>query len=451
MKFGLFFRAFLALIISAILLFPARAETLREALTSAYTNNPQISAALLSVRASVEDIALRKAGLLPSINANADFSASWINRGGTITTPATGSLGISYSQILFDNLKTNAQIEQARAYSEVAKQALRSATQNVLLSAASSYMDVVRETSLVQLRADNVSFYQAQLRSTKERLAVGTGTKTAVSQAKARLAQAVASYKSAINNLKSAQANYQRWVGHKPKNLRLAYDFADLLPNTLDDAQNLANRLHPAILTAKAQLRAAQSGSDAAKAAFGPTLRLIGNIGSSTDFVSGVTTPSASVKISLSVPIYQGGAMGASVRKANINQIKSEIDVLSAQNQVRAAVVSAWSGLQSAISQIEAANSAVYSSEQVLEGIIEEQKIGQRTMLDILNARADLTKAKESKIIAQSNKYVAAFSLIAATGRLSASDLGLPVKIPSADGNVAKVEDIWQDLRSLSE
>ncbi len=451
MKFSLFFRLFLALIFSAILSISSRAETLRDALASAYTNNPQILTALLSVKASLEDIELRRAGLLPTINASADFSTSWINRGGTITTPATGSLGISYSQILFDNLKTSAQIEQARAYSEVAKQALRSATQNVLLSAATSYTDVVRETRLVQLRAENVSFYQAQLLSSEERLAVGTGTKTAVSQAKARLAQAIASYKSAINNLKSAQAEYQRWIGHKPKNLRLAYDFANLLPNTLDDAQNLANKLHPAILTAKAQLKAAQYGSDAAKAAFGPTLRLIGNIGSSTDFVSGVTTPSASVKISLSVPIYQGGTIGASVQKANINQIKSEIDVLSAQNQVRAAVVSAWSGLQSSISQIEAAKSAVYSSEQVLAGIIEEQKIGQRTMLDILNARADLTKAKESEIIAQSNKYIAAFSLIAATGRLSASDLNLPVEIHSTDKYGTQIEDIWQDLRSLNE
>ncbi len=451
MKFSMSFRLLSCLFLVFGISNVARADSLRDALSSAYANNPQIAAALLSVKASAEDIAMRRSGLLPSINANIDFTNSWVIAGGNVIESTKGSLGISYSQTLFDNLKTDAQIEQARAYTEVASQALRSATQNVLLSAATSYLNVVRETRLVQLRAENVAFYQAQVRSSQDRLSIGTGTSTDVSQAKARLAQGVASYKSSINNLRTAQANYQRFVGKKPQNLSLSFKFGGLLPRSLDEAQNYANKLHPAILSAKAQMRAAQSGSDAAKRAFGPTLRLIGNIGGAQDFILGTTTPSASVSLSLSVPLYQGGAMGASVRKANLNQIKSEIDVLSAQDQVRAAIVSSWSGLQNSKSQIEAAQSAAYSSRQVLNGVIEERNVGQRTTLDVLNARADLTLVQESEIIAQSNRYIAAFSLISATGRLSARDLGLNVQIKSADGYITKVEDVWQDLRSLSE
>ncbi len=451
MKFSLWLRALFCLFFLLNFTTIARAESLRAALASAYGNNPQIAAALLSVKASAEDIALRRAGIMPQINASAEVSTSWVNINGNIMTPSKGTIGMSYSQTLFDNLKTEAQIEQARAYTEVAKQNLRSATQNVLLSAATAYLNVVRETRLVQLRAENVAFYQEQVRSSEDRLAIGTGTRTAVSQAKARLAQGISSYKSAINDLRTAQANYQRWIGHKPKNLELKFDFGAILPDSLDEAQDYANRLHPAILSAKAQLRAAQSGAEAAKAAFGPTLRLIGNIGGEQDFVSGQVTPSASIRISLSVPIYQGGALGASVRKANLNQIKSEVDVLSAQDQVRAAIVSAWSGLQNAKAQIEAAKSAVYSSQQVLDGIIEEQRVGQRTMLDVLNAKSDLTKAQESLIIAHTNKYIASFSLIAAMGRLSAGDLSLPVNIYTPDGYIAKVEDVWQDLRKISE
>ncbi len=450
MRFVAFFRSFGAFVFFIALSLEAQGESLKDALASAYANNPQIAAALLSVKASAEDIALRKAGKLPSINASADISTSWVIRGGSVTTPSSGSIGLSYRQMLFDNLKTDAEIEQARAYSEVASQGLRDAIQNLLLSAASSYIDVVRETNLVQLRAENVAFYQAQLRSSQDRLNIGTGTRTEISQAKARLAQAIASYKSAINNLRAAQASYQRWIGHKPQSLSLNYNFDGLIPRSLDEAQDYADKLHPAILSAKAQLLASQSASDAAKRAFGPTLTLIGNIGSSTDFVSGTTTPSARVTLSLNIPIYQGGAMSASVRKANFNQIKSEIDVLSARDQVRAAVVSSWSNMQNSLAQIEAAKSAVYSSKQVLQGIIEERNVGQRTTLDVLNARADLTTVQESEIIAQSNRFVAAFSLIAATGRLSASDLGLPVQIQTNIG-INNIEDIWLDLRSLNE
>jgi len=447
-----------SLVVSSI---SANAESLKAALAATYVNNPQIASALLSVKASAQDIAIRRAGKLPTINASADFTTSWIITpsledsgvpfGGTIKTPTTGSIGLSYNQVLFDNLKTDAQIEQARAFTEVASQSLRNATQNVLLSAANSYLDVVRETSLVKLRAENVAFYQEQVRSAKDRLQIGTGTKTAVSQAQTRLAQGVASYKSAINNLRSAQASYQRWVGHKPQNLSLSYKFGSLLPRSMDEAQNLADKLHPAILSAKAQFHAAQSASDAAKAAFGPTLRLIGNIGGSQDFITGVTTPRSSVTLTLSVPIYQGGALGASIKKANLNQIKSEIDVLNARDQVREAVVSSWSGLQNSQAQIDAANSAVHSSNLVLQGIIEERNVGQKTTLDVLNARAELTVARESEVSAKTSKYKAAFSLISATGRLSAQDLGLSVQVKTADGNVQTVEDVWQDLRILTD
>jgi len=429
----------------------ARAESLVEALTSAYANNPQIASALLSVKASAEDIALRRAGKMPSISAAADIKSTWSIVGGAVSTVQTSSLGVTYSQTLFDNLKTDAQIEQARAFSEVASQSLRNAEQNVLLSAATAYLNVVRDTQLVKLRADNVSFFQAQVRSAKDRLQIGEGTKIDVSQAEARLAQGVASYKSAINSLRTSQASYQRWVGHKPQNLTLGYKFGGILPSSLDEAQNLADRMHPAILSAKAQLRAAQSASDAARAAFGPTLNLIGTIGGMHSFATGVTTPSTSIKLTLSVPIYQGGAIGASVRQANLNQIKSEVDALSARDQVREAVISSWSGLQNALAQIESAQSAVKSSQLVLEGVIEERNVGQRTTLDVLNARAELTAAQEGRIGAQSSRLIAAFSLVAASGRLSARDLGLPVQIMTGGGYMQKVEDVWQELRSISE
>lgn len=432
---------------------PVFAEPLKAALASAYANNPQIASALLSVKASAEDIALRKAGKLPTISASADVSSNWSVSSGTGTNSQSSSIGLTYNQTLFNNLRTEAEIEQARALSVVAREGLRNAEQNVLLSAATSYLNVVRDTQLVQLRAENVTFFQAQVRSAKDRLQIGEGTRIDVSQAESRLAQSIASYKSAINSLRTSQAGYERWVGHKPKDLRLEYNFGAVLPGSLDQAQGLADRYHPAILSAKAQLRAAQSASDAAKSAFGPTLNLIGNIGSSfSNSPSGGSfsnTASSSIRLSLSIPIYSGGALGASVRKANLNQIKSEIDALATRDQVREAVVSSWSGMQNAIAQIDSAQSAVRASKLTLDGVIEERNVGQRTTLDVLNARAELTGAQEGRIGAQSSRLIAAFSLIAASGHLSAIDLGLPVQIRTGDGYIQKVEDVWQELRSV--
>jgi outer membrane protein len=435
----------------------AQAETLHQALASAYTNNPTIMSALLEVKSTAEGIALAKSGKLPTIGASASVAASWsLPQGGEFTTGANSSLGISYNQTLFDNFKTEAQIEQARAGTELAKYALRNAEQNVLLSVVQAYYGVIRDTQLVQLRADNMTFFNAQVSSADDRLRLGEGTKIDVSQARTRQAAAVASYQAAIASLQTSQASYQRWVGHKPRNLLSDYNFGKSLPTSIDAAIASADERHPALLSARAAIRIAQAGADAAAAAFGPTLKLVASIEASNSWSSDPARPGGSsiggsAGLSLTVPIYAGGALGASIRRANIDQIKSEVDALSTRDQIREAVISAWSSLQNSSAQIESAQSAVASGQLVVEGTIQERDVGQKTTLDVLNAQAELTQAREGLIQARSAKMIAAFALLSASGRLSAEDLRLGVEVHSADGYIAKVEDVWQELRALDE
>ena len=431
----------------------AQAETLAEALASAYINNPNIESALLSVKSAAEDIALREAGKRPTIAANITGTYNWSVTGAggyRSTDDLTG--GFSYNQTLFDNFKTEAQIEQARAMSDLSGQALRNAEQNVLLSVAQAYMNVIRDTQLVASRQESISFYDAQLKSANDRLEVGEGTKIDVAQATARQAQAVASYRAAVASLQTSQASYQRWVGHKPSNLTSNVGFASMVPASIDAAIASAEERHPAILSAKAAIRAGQAGTDGAQAAFGPTLDLIGQLCAIGCFgdqpVSGIA---GSVKLSLSIPIYAGGALGASVRKANIQQIKSEVDAMATYDEVREAVITSWSTLQNASAQITSAQAAVSSVQQVLNGVIQERDLGQRTTLDVLNSQAELTTAKEALIQASSSRVIAMFTLIAASGRLSAAELRLPVSLKSGDNYTSTVEDVWQELRTVAD
>lgn len=431
----------------------AQAMTLRQALEFGYLNNPNIMSAVLSVKASAEDIALRKAGKLPQISATASVGGNFSATQGAFTTGHSYRLSLSYQQTLFDNFQTEAQIEQARAFTEVSKYALLNAEQNVLLAIATAYMEVVRDTQLVGLRNDNVRFFEAQVESSDSRLRLGEGTQIEVSQSKARLAQAVASARAAAASLASSQASFQRWVGRKPQGLSSDFNFNGALPKSLDVAVAEAESGHPAILTARAAIRAAQAGSDAARAAFGPTLNLIGSlcgIGcfSASPDQGGMT---GSVGLSLTIPIYSGGSMGASVRKANLEQIQSEVDALATRDEVRESVISAWSSLQNATAQIESAQSAVSSGQLVVEGSIQERDVGQVTTLDVLNAQAELTTAREGLISASASRVIAAFALLAASGRLSPTNLHLDVEIHSADGYIAKVEDVWQELRAIDD
>jgi outer membrane protein len=303
------------------------------------------------------------------------------------------------------------------------------------------------------LRNDNVAFFKAQVESADTRLRLGEGTRIEVSQANTRMAAAVAAYQAAVASLKTSQASYERWVGHKPKNLSTDFKFGGVLPKSIDDAVVSAEENHPAVLSARAAIRAAMSGTDAAQAAFGPTMSLIGSVCGIGCFQQnpGQGGMTGSLALSLSVPIYHGGALGATVRKANINQIKSEVDALAARDQVREAAISSWSTLQNAIAQIESANSAVVSGQLVVEGTVQERDVGQSTTLDVLNAQAELTQAREALITATTSRVVASFALVAAAGRLSPAELGLNVEVKSADGYIATVEDVWAELRSIDE
>lgn len=432
----------------------AFADSLRQALESAYTNNPSIISALLEVKATAENIALAKSAQRPNVSVSGNFTRSFSTDdmfGGDVDARSTYDLGLDFRQNLFDNFKSDAQIEQARAYTELAKYGLDSAVQNVLLATVQAYYNVVRDTQLVQIRSDNLAFYEAQLKSAEDRLSLGEGTRIEVSQARARQAQAVASYRQAVSQLATNQATYERYVGKKPKGLSGDYDVTKLLPGSVEQALDLAFANNPALLSARAQIRVAQAGLDIADSSFGPTLNLIGNICGIGCNPQDSSDPgqSARLTLSLSVPIYSGGALGANVRKASLDQAKTEADALAARDQVQEAVVSAWSGLQNVAAQIQSAESGVEAGQAALEGVMQERDVGQKTTLDVLNAQAELTTVREGLISARSSRMVAAFSLLSAVGKLNAIDLGLNVQVQSADGYIAKVEDVWLELKNL--
>lgn len=442
----------LALVLAAASVGGAQAQSIAQALTIAYDHAPDLQAAVLSARASAENVALAQSGKRPTIGASVGGTYSWSLASGAYQDGSAITTGLSYNQTIFDNFKTEAQIEAARAGAEAAEYQIRNTEQNVLLAVVQAYMSVLSDRQLVTLRQENVSFFQAQLQSARDRLDVGEGTRIDVAQAEARLAQGDATFRAAQASLEISQATFQRYVGAAPQSLDASHNYARLIPGNLQAAISEAEAGHPAILLSKAAIRAAQAGTDAAQAALGPTATINGSVGSRFSNPGGQQDGiSGSIGFQITVPLYAGGAIGASVRKANIEQIKSEVDAMSAYDQIREAVISAWAGIQSADAQISAANAAVSAGRTVLDGVIQERDLGTRTTLDVLNAQAELTTAREGLINASSNKVIATFSLLSAMGRLTASNLGLAVEIKSAVRYNQAVEDVWQELRTVAE
>lgn len=452
---GLFGASVLAVVLACASASAAHAQSISQALTAAYNHAPDLQSALLSAKASAEGIVQAKSGMLPTVGASISGTTGTSLVGGNWSPNSSLTTGLSYNQTIYDNNRTAAQVEAARAAAEVAEYQIRNTEQNVLLQVVQAYMAVLSGRELLALRQENVTFFQAQLQSAQDRLDVGEGTRIDVAQAEARLAQGQAAQQAALGTLQSSEATFQRLVGQRPQGLSTGHNYANLLPRSIDSAIAEAEVGHPAILLSKASIRAAQAGSDAAQAGyFGATASVTGQVGTSWTGPSGNAARdgiSASLGFNISIPIYSGGRMGSAVRQANLNQIKSEVDAMSAYDQIREAVIAAWTGIQSADAQISAAQAAVTSSNTVLDGVIQERDLGAATTLDVLNAQADLTSAREALINASSSKTIATFSLLSAMGRLTARDLALPVEIKTAVPYTQAVEDVWQELRTVAE
>lgn len=441
----------LALALAAVPLSGASAQSIGQALSTAYQHAPDLQSALLSAKVAAENIALAKSRKLPTIGGSLAATDSWTVAGGQLSDSKSFTAGVAYNQTLFDNFQTEASIEAARAGAEAAEYQIQNTEQNVLLAVVQAYMSVLNDRELVALRQENVNFFDAQLKSAKDRLNVGEGTKIDVAQAQARQAQGLSAYRAAQASLEISKATFQRYVGAAPQNLSASHNFGRLVPRSLEKAIASAETNHPALRLAKAAIRAAQAGSDEAGAAFGPSVSFSSSVGTGISDPGGTSTISGQFKLGIAVPIYAGGALGAGVRKANLSQIKSEVDAMSAYDQVRQAVISAWSGIQSADAQIQAANAAVSAGREVVDGTVQERDLGTKTTLDVLNSQADLTTAREGLIGASTQKVIATFSLLAATGQLTARSLGLGVEVKSAADYTATVEDVWQELRSVED
>ncbi|MFC0283326.1 TolC family outer membrane protein [Camelimonas abortus] len=428
------------------------AETMDGALAKAYLANPNLNSQRASLRAADENVAIAKSGMRPRINATASVGYTARNShglptGGGNTDLYPGAVGIGVSQPLYDGLRTRNSVRAAESQVFGQRESLRNDEQNTLLQAATAYMNVLRDTATVNLQRNNIEVLQEQLRQTRDRFAVGEVTRTDVAQAEAALAGGHSQLSAAEANLKASIAEYRRVIGEQPGRLAPGKSLEPRLPKTLQAAIDLGLRQHPAIISALHGADAAELQVKVAEGALKPQVGLNASVSRSFDNnVRGDAISQASVVAQLTVPLYEGGQYYAQTRQAKERATQAQISVDIYRDQVRAAIVSSWSMLEAARAQIESASAQVKANEIALAGVREEAKVGQRTTYDVLRAQQDLLNSRVLLVIAQRDRVVASYNVMAAIGRLTARDLGLRVASYDPKVHFDQVKDKWIGL-----
>ena len=420
------------------------AESLAAALKSAYMNHPGLRAERARQRGTDENLPQVLSGWRPNVTANADAGVTWTDsKGFPASTNHPAGFSITLNQPIFNGFKTVEGTKQAKAIIKAGNQQLLSVEQNVLLAAATAYMDVIRDRTIVRLRRKNVSVLGSQLSASRARFSVGEITRTDVAQSRARLAAARADLAVARANLASSTASYIRVVGHKPGRLRYP-GRSRQVPKSLNYALAIAAKTSPQILAAAFNRQAAEAAIAINKGDLLPTLSFRAQY-------SLRQNPSTLVKRSgtgtvqgvLSVPLYQGGAVYSRIRQAKQVESQRRLQVIDAQRQVRQSVVSTWNSYLAAGQTITSINSQIRASSLALSGIRQEAKVGSRTTLDILDAERELVNAQVNRAQASRNRIVAGYQLVSSIGRMTARYLRLSVPVYNAYENGAIVRDKW--------
>jgi outer membrane protein len=447
----------LAAIVAPVAWSAARGETLDSALSRAYGANPTLDAQRAAVRATDENVPRALSGYRPSVVATASAGASYLTgvttSGGVNQnfrrglTPA--SAGIQVQQNLFNGFRTANSTRQAESQVFGARETLRNTEQTTLFGSAQAYMNVLRDTAILDLQRNNVEVLEEQLRQTRDRFNVGEVTRTDVAQAESRLAQARSQVSIAEASLQNSIAVYRQIVGVEPRQLAPGRPIDRLVPRSLVSAVQIGLDEHPAIVSALHAVDVAELQVKIAEGELAPTVNLVGTVsqGYSTTFPADQTT-SASIVGQLSVPIYQGGEVYARVRQNKEIAGQRRIEAEATRDQVRAAVISSWGQLESSKANVKAAQAQVAAAEVALAGVREEARVGQRTTLDVLNQQQELLNARVNLITAQRDRVVASYAVVQSIGRLSVRSLGLNIALYSAKEHFDQVKDLPWGLRT---
>lgn len=442
---------------------PAIGETLGDALRNAYSNNPSLNSGRANLRAVDEGVPIAKAGMRPRVSVNSYLGAQqnrFVQRQDDLGIPddpnrttvwniqegrsVARSAGVTIEQPIFDGFKAKNTMSSAESAVFAERQRLRFLEQKVLFDTAAAYMNVLRDTAALKLQQNNVSVLTEQLRQTKERFEAGQITLTDTAQAQSRLAGGQAQESAARAMLEASIGVFQQLVGQLPKKLAAAAPLDKLLPHTLDEAERIAASEHPMILAALHDADASDFDIKSIESDFLPKLSIVADVFTQTNIntiydrnIAGV------IGGRLNIPLYDGGSTSAQLRQAKEIAGKKKLDADVARAEIASLTRATWANLQSAKTRIGTAQTQILAAERALYGVREEAKAGLRTTLEILNAQQELLNARIALIVAQRERVVASYGLMASIGRLSIENIDLASDYYEPARHFNQVKDSW--------
>lgn len=445
---------------------PVRADTLAQAIARAYQSNPTLQSQRYELRALDDAYVRAHAGLRPSaeLQITGDYAD---NRAGDATQALRlvgdplagrrlesnqGQARVVIEQPLYSGGQASGAIDLAALRIRAGREALRGAEGDLLLQVIAAYADVRRDLQSLAVRRANLAALERQLDITQARQEAGEVTRTDVAQAQAQLEAVRAQITLAQVQFQASRAGYAALVGEDPGELEPEPPLP-LLPDGLEDAFDLAEAANPDLTQAKLAEQQSRRQADLAKGAGRATVSArtsYGSTGELAPFHAQDQDVAWTASISITKPLYAGGAYQASYHEALNRNGADRLRIEAARRQVIQNVLSAWNQAAAARANIKVQLAQAAAAQVAFDGMSEEFRVGQRSTLDVLVAEQNLREAQLALLGSRRDAYVAEAALLRQTGRLEvrALALGAPLYDPSAHLRAVKSDGAvpWEGL-----
>ena len=393
---------------AALLSTTAHAMDLRQAYEAAYANDAQIRAARSGAEASRERLPQARAQLLPNVSLSVgrnpnDLTSKGRNFAGQPTTSKneyySGNQTLSVRQPLYRPYQS-ASVRQAEAQVEDADATLERDEQSLVVRVGEAYFDALLAEDQLELVLAQKTTYSTQLDAARKGFAAGTGTRTDVDEAQARLDMTVAQELEARQNLDFTRHRIEVLTGQSMDTLaRLdvqRFQATQPVPTSVDAWMERAEQGSPELRALRAQLEAARQEVDKANSGHLPTLDAVAQWArTNSDSVTSVNSryDNKTIGLQLSVPLYGGGYVSSTVRQAVAGQERASEMLEAARRDLGVRVHREFRAMTEGVLRIQALEQAVRSADQAVQSNRRSFAAGVRTTIDVLNAEQQKTMA----------------------------------------------------------
>ncbi|WP_072696642.1 TolC family outer membrane protein [Desulfovibrio litoralis] len=389
-------------------------------------HHPQIKALQENRQAAIHDVSRARSGWLPRIDARAGYGAEQVNDSTTrsVTGQKTNTYydrteaSLTFQQTLWDGMSTWNRVEQGQATLESVESRLLDNTEGLSLDAIRAHIEVARQRRIVALSERNIQNHKDILESQKQRQRLGASSLADVTQTEGRLARAQASLAENYSTLEIAVANYKRLTGKEPTDLLPASMPAGAYPS-LDAALASARTNNPKVKAGMADIKVADAQIEIGKANFHPQIYIDGGpyyrwrVDSSETYAWG-----NSVMLRASWNLFDGFYDWYNFKGNRARLRQSRETLVDTYESLAETTESTWSQLISAREQARYFSNAVEFNTQTRDMYLEQFNLGERSLLDVLDAENELYSSSIQLVTATQNEIVAQYRLLALGGEL---------------------------------